>query len=506
MTDSTRIPVIVGVADVRSGRAGSPAPPREPMELIADAAANALADSGADGLGSGVDSIYAVKTASWSYDALPELIAERIGALAPTTWTSPIGGHWPAALLDRIGSRIAEGSSSVALLVGGEAQASVTALMKLGEDPAAHGWSTAPGGPPTFTADDLGSTEMQRAGIFAPTRVYPLFENRFGHDTGHNPRQSRDYSSRMYAKFSELAAAHPCSWMPTVRTSDDIATSGPQNREVSDAYTLSMNAMPFVDQAAAVVVCSLAAARDFGVADDRVVFLWGGAGATDPVDVVARTDFGRSAALTSAVDRTLARAGITANELGIIDAYSCFPVVPKLLIRTLGLPESTVPSVLGGHSFFGGPLNSYSLHAIAEVTRLLRSGDDRPALVHANGGYLTYQHTVLLSRMQHRDGYIGAPDPIQLPADAPAVVHDYSGDARIETATVDFDREGSPKSGLVIASTPDGSRIAGHTDSGDAAALVRWTNGGERSLVGAPITVTDSGGHITISLKEEVDA
>ncbi len=505
MTDPTTVPVIVGVADVRSGRAGFPAPPREPLELIADAARGALADSGVADIGSRVDTIYAVKTASWSYDDLPGLLAHRIGAEAPRTWTSPIGGHWPAALLDRIGSEIADGSSTVTLLVGGEAQASVTALMKLGVDPATRGWPATPGGPPTFTPDDLGSPEMQRAGVVAPTRVYPLFENRLSHDLGHNPQQSREYSAQMYARYSELAAAHPCAWMPTARTSDDLATSGPQNRLVSDAYPLAMNAMPFVDQAAAVLVCSLAAAIEFGIEEDRIVYLWGGAGATDSADVLARPDFGHSAALTSAVDRTLQQAEAMGGDLGIVDAYSCFPVVPKLLIQSLELPASTVCSVLGGHSFFGGPLNSYTLHSIAEVTRLLRStDDDRPALIHANGGYLTHQHTVLLARTAHRGGYIGDPNPQEMQASAPPMVHGYQGDAEIVTATVEFDRDGTPKSGLLIAATPDGSRVAGHTDSGDAAALIHYTQGGSRSVVGAPISITDHHGQIEVSFKEKV--
>ena len=506
MPDDRRVPVIIGVADLRWGGAGAPAPPREPLELIADAAAGALADTGVANIGALVDTIYAVKTASWAYDELPGLIAGRIGAQAPRTRTSTLGGHWPAALLDQIGSEIAEGASTAALLVGGEAQASVKALMKSGADPVGQGWLAAPGGPPTFSPDDLGSADMQRAGAFTPTRVYPLFENRLGHDLGQTPREAREYSAQMYSEFSGLAATHPVAWSPAARTADDIATVSSKNRLVSDAYPLAMNAMPFVDQAAAVVVCSLAAALEFGIAADKIVYLWGGAGATDTPDIIARNDFGRSPALDSAVERTLGRAKVGADELRVIDAYSCFPVVPKLLVRALGLPSSTVPSVLGGHSFFGGPLNSYTLHAIAEATRLLRDGDaDDIALVHGNGGYLTYQHTVLLSRRQHEDGYIGDPTPRAISAPAPALAYDYSGDAVITTATIEYDRSGLPGVGLVIAATPDGRRVAGHTGPEDAAALIDYTDHGSRSLIGVPIHVTDRGGQLAVSLKAEAN-
>ena len=254
---------------------------------------------------------------------------------------------------------------------------------------------------------------MQRAGLIVPTRVYPLFENRVAHESGVGPDQSLADSVRMYSAFSELAAKNPASWTSEVYSAEEIATVGPGNRMVCEPYPLMLNAMPFVDQAAATLVCSLAVAREHGVPEDRTVYLWGGAGATDPVDVLSRNGFGTSTAMTDAVHRALSRASIDASALDIVDAYSCFPVVPKLLTRTLGLPESIVPSVTGGHSFFGGPLNSYTLHSIAEVTRRLREGAG-PALVHGNGGYLTYQHVVLLAGAPHPGGYVGDPAPVQL--------------------------------------------------------------------------------------------
>ncbi|MFZ2176413.1 MAG: acetyl-CoA acetyltransferase [Rhodococcus sp. (in: high G+C Gram-positive bacteria)] len=507
MADPAQVPVVIGVGDIRSGRSGAPADPREPLDLIAEAVDAALADTGVGGVSARIDSISAVKTASWAYDELPALLGERLGAAQPRTFTSPIGGHWPAALLDRIGHEIAEGTSTVSLLVGGEAQASVTALMKSGTDPGSQGWLAAPGGPPSFDPDELGSTAMQRAGMIVPTRVYPLFENRLAYELGQSPHESLERSARMYSEFSEVAAQHPVAWSPVARTTEDIATVGPKNRLVCEPYPLALNAMPFVDQAAAVIVCSLSAARELGVDENKIIYLWGGAGATDTPDVLGRAEFGRSPAMASAVARTLAQADVQGTDLDIIDAYSCFPVVPKLLLRELGLPDDTVPSVLGGHSFFGGPLNSYTLHAIAQTTRLLRertAGD--LALVHGNGGYLTYQHTVLLSSRPHGDGYVGNPDAEILDLPAPPLVNDYEGEAEVVTATVEYGRDGLPAMGLLIATIADGRRIAGYTDAEGAAALARLTDPNSRSVVGAAVRIADRGGLLTVSLQEEATA
>ncbi|QDQ91246.1 acetyl-CoA acetyltransferase [Rhodococcus sp. WB9] len=495
--DPARIPVIVGVDDIRSGRAGDPAAPREPLDLITDAARAALADSGSATLGSRIDAIHAVKTVSWSYDDLPGLLAVRLNLPSPRSSTSPIGGHWPATLLDRIGDDIASGRSSAALLVGGESQATMTALRKSGTDPTTLGWASEPGGPPAFDPADLGSPAMQRADLIVPTRVYPLFENRVAHESGVGPDQSLAESARMYSAFSELAAKNPASWTCEVYSAEEIATVGPGNRMVCEPYPLMLNAMPFVDQAAAVLVCSLAVAREHGVPEDRTVYLWGGAGAADPVDVLSRNGFGTSTAMTDAVHRALSRASIDASALDIVDAYSCFPVVPKLLTRTLGLPASTVPSVTGGHSFFGGPLNSYTLHSIAEVTRRLREGAG-PALVHGNGGYLTYQHVVMLAGAPHPDGYVGDPEPAQLASEAPELVTGYEGRADLVTSTVEYGRDGAPATGFVVAHTPDGRRLAGRTGPAEAVALSAFTETPARSVIGRTVHVTDRDGILSL--------
>lgn len=492
MSDPTRVPVVIGVGDLRSGRAGAPADPREPLDLIHEATLAAISDAGAD-LASRIDTIRAVKTASWNYDDLPGLLAERLGAAPEHTSTSPIGGHWPAALLDRIAADIASGTSSVALLVGGEAQASVTNSYKAGTDPATLGWTTAPGGPAPISNEDLGSPAMQRAGMIAPTRVYPLFENRLSHDLGHTREQSLDWSARLYAEFSEYAANNPASWNPERRTADDIRTIAGKNRYVTEAYPLLLNAMPFVDQAAAVVVTSLAVARELGVPDDRLLYVWGGAGATEPSDVLARGDFGRSGALDDALRRTLAATDLRAEDFDVIDAYSCFPVVPKLLVEQLGLPRDTVPSITGGHSFFGGPLNSYTLHSVVSVAKHLRT-DGELALVHGNGGYLTYQHVVVLGCAPHTDGYVGDPEHVILEPTAPEAAGDYTGTVQIVTATAEYGRDGNPSVGFLVGLTPDGRRVSGQTDAAGAALLAAGAD-----IVGETVHITDNGGHLTVT-------
>ncbi|MHA6793131.1 acetyl-CoA acetyltransferase [Pseudonocardia bannensis] len=511
MRDEERLPVLVGAGQVLGNRDRTVAGAREPVRLILDAVAAAASDaagSGACRLLRDVDAIDVVNVASWGYDDLPGVLAERLGAQPRHRFAAPVGGHRPAELLDRAAARVVAGESRVSLLVGGEAQASVVALAKAGVDPAGDlGWSAEPGGPPAFSPDELGSPAMRAAGLVLPTRVYPMFENALRHRLGDSPAQAATWAADLYAAFSRVAADNPVAWNPEVRSAGEIATVGPGNRMVCEPYPLAVNAMPMVDQAAAVIVTSLAAAREYGVPEDMIVYVWGGAGAVDSPDVLARPGFDRSPALESALDRCLAAGGIPTDALDVVDVYSCFPVVPKLVAGHLGMSRSDVPSVTGGHSSFGGPLSSYSLHALVAVAGRLRTGA-RTALVHANGGYLTHQHAVLLGRDPHPRGYIGDPEAVDTAAaagPAPQLAPAAEGEMTVETATVEYGRDGEPAQAFLIARTADGRRFAASTPPGDAASAQALSlypdalaEGPEDEVVGRKIRVSLTDGHATV--------
>ncbi|RBY95723.1 acetyl-CoA acetyltransferase [Blastococcus sp. TF02-8] len=491
MPDEFRTPVLAGVGQLRANRERAPEHAREPLDLIVAAIGLAAADSGAPALVGAADAVHAIRVASWAYADLAGAVAARIGARPRLSANTALGGHLPARLLDEAAARIVAGDTQVELIVGGEAQASVQALGRAGIDPVEHGWSAEPGGPPPLDLDDLGTPEMLAAGLFLPTRVYPLFENRLQADLGLTPAANAAWSARLYADYSEVAARHPVAWNPERRTAEEIATVGPGNRMVCEPYPLAVNAMPQVDQAVAVVVTSLAAARAAGVPEDRIVHVWGGAGADD-VDPLRRTELGRSEALARTLDRTLDLASCTVADLDLVDVYSCFPVVPKL--AGLHLRTEAVLTVAGGHSSFGGPLNTYSLHAVATAAHRLR-GTDGIGLIHANGGFLTKQHAVLLSGRPHPEGFVGRPEPehVQHPDAPPLRPAAESGGLAltVEAATVEHGRGGGPEQAFVIGRSAAGERVAAATAPGDAATAAALSSAslpaGATTQVGRPV-------------------
>ena len=484
----SRIPVIVGAGQLRANRERTVEGAREPLALLLEA----LHGAAAPALLEAADAVYGVRVTSWTYDSLAATVARAVGAKPSTLVDSALGGHLPVRLLEQAAARIWAGDSSVALIVGGEAQASLGALTKAGVDPLSLGWSSAPGGPYAFGPEDLGSVYQQASGLMMPTRVYPLFENRLQADLGLTPAEGAAWSAELYADLSKVAAAHASAWNREVLTPEQVAMD---SRMVCEPYRLAVNAMPHVDQAAAVVVTSLQAARDHGIPDDQIVYVWGGSGADDTVDPLARASFAASSAMAAALEACLDQAGATSSDLDLIDVYSCFPVVPKLAGLALGLPRGALLSVAGGHSSFGGPLNSYALHALATMVDRLRAAPGT-GLVHGNGGYLTYHHAMLLSSRQHPGGYLGSPEPSWKPPVGPEMLTPEEAVGKrltVETATVEHDRAGGPRQAFVVARTADGARVAASSALDDtttpAALSLAALPTGARSHIGREVEI-----------------
>lgn len=505
-----RSPVVIGVGQVLANRDRTVAAAREPLRLIADAVHAAAADACGTGtrLLRDVDAITVPHVASWAYADLPALLAERLAASPARTFSAPVGGQWPAALVDAAAARIAAGESRIELVAGGEASASLGVLQRAGVDPGTDlGWTAEPGGPAPIGADDLGSPAMQAAGMVLPTRVYPMVDTAFGHSVGETPAEIMASGAAVFAALSEVAATNPIAWNPAARDPAEILRVGPDNRMICEPYPLAVNAFPLVDQAAALLLTSRAVALEHGVPEERLVHVWGGAGAADAADVLARPALSGSPALCSVLDRALASAGLAAEAVDVVDVYSCFPVVPRLASRYLGLPTKALAGATGGHSSFGGPLSTYTLHSLAACAGRIRSGAGT-ALVHANGGYLTRQHAVVLGREAHVDGYIGDPEPHDTaePGPAPCPLAEVPEEpVRVEAATVEYDRDGHPAQGFLVARTADGRRLAGCTAEGDAASARELTVFPEgpahpagEAVVGREVRVRPVGGRIQV--------
>src|ERR1041384_4675739 len=200
-----------------------------------------------------------------------------------------------------------------------------------------------------------------------------------------------------------------------------------------------MVANPSVNMGGALLLTSLAKARALGIAEDKLVFPLGGASAEEPRDYLVRDQFYESHPQNAVLNAVMALVGGDGKKFDAIELYSCFPCVPKMARRTLGLGRDVAPTVTGGLTFFGAPLNTYMTHAACAMVRRLRSGA-RLGLLYGQGGFVTKHHALVLSREQPRVP-LAQDTSVQAEADCrrgevPEFVTEASGTGAVETFTV----------------------------------------------------------------------
>ncbi len=453
-------PIIIGVGQL-TNRSERLEDAIEPVQMMARAAQSAEADAGTPGLLAKLDSVQVVGMISWSYPDAPALLAETIGATPSQKIYSAVGGDTPQRLVNETAEAVVAGRTRLALIAGVEAMNSRRLARKLGE----HLPWPIKGNPEHITGDTrMGFTEAEaKHGATLPTRMYPLFENAIRAHLGLGIEEHQERLGRLCSRFTRVAASNPNAWFPEFRTPEEITTIGPGNRWICFPYPKLMNAIIEVDQAAAVIVTCSETARELGIPEDRWVYLWGCGDATDKWFVSDRVNYYTSSAIRAVTERALGMSGITVNDIGAFDLYSCFPAAVQLALDALGLrPDDPRPlTVTGGLPYAGGPGNNYVGHSIAAMVEHLRRRPNDYGMVTGLGWFATkHSAGVYSSRRPGKTWRRTDPNVDQAKVDAmesPCFEEQPSGPAAIETYTVAFDRDGEPQQGIIIGRLGDGS-------------------------------------------------
>src|SRR4030088_853982 len=396
-----RIPVIVGIGE-RTDRPKEIIDGLEPLDLLEQALKRAEADSGAKLLGE-IQSLDIVNFLSWRYRDPEIQLAGRLGIKPKHAYYGPVGGESPIRYLHEAAQRIARGECSVAAVCGAEAQSTATKAERAGVDlpgtPFAHDV------PEPKRGAAFQKPMAVKLGVFRPITVYPLYESATSAHWGQTPREAMAESGTLWSTYASVASQNPNSWLKRRFTREEITTPTPDNRLIAWPYTKLMVANPTVNMAAAVLITSLAKARAAGIAEDLLVHVWGGASAEEPRDYLSRDQFFESHPQNAVLKAVMELVGGDGRTFDAIELYSCFPCVPKMARRTLGLGADVQPTVTGGLTFFGAPLNTYMTHAACAMVRKLRSGAEL-GLLYRPGGFVTKHHGLVLSRQgpQHKVG------------------------------------------------------------------------------------------------------
>lgn len=485
--DAARIPVIVGVGEVLD-RPELAVQGQEPAELMANALREADRDGGSGWLAQ-IDSLDIVNSVSWPYQDSLAMLTSRLGVSPARQHYGPIGGESPIRFVHEAALRIASGESQVAAICGGESEHTVRRARKDGVE---LPWGERS---PTWQQprDRSYLHPLARAhGLSQPIFVYPLYEVACQAAWAQTPAQGHAESAELWSSLSAVAADNPAAFIRRAYTAEELLDISPSNRLIAWPYSKLMVANPVVNQGAAVIVTSLARARAAGVPENRIVHIGPGAVANEPRDWVSRETFNASAAQDYVLDTVLRESELAADQIDFFELYSCFPCVPKMAKRSLGMQDSKPISVTGGLTFFGAPLNNYMTHAVAAMVRKLRGNTSGHGLVYGQGEFVTKHHALLLSGSEgasSRD--LGSAAPVAQAHRAggvPAIVEQASGQVRVETSTVVFDGRGAPTQGVVVVRTAENARTLARVPSQDTASLAVLM-GQKASPVGMPGTL-----------------
>jgi acetyl-CoA C-acetyltransferase len=474
MTGADAVAVIVGVGQFND-RPDDPAAGLDSQGLMREALRIADQDAGGGWIPQ-IDALLVVDQIS-----CPELgnvsrpLAAELG-IQPKVCeqTEAPMGDSPIRLLNMAANLIASGEIRVAAIVGGEA---LRTAAKKASSQGSQGGSALE----QVSARRAGSYRMTY-GLATALDLYPLYENATRASYDQTLEEAQKESGEIWQRFSQVAAENEGAWIRDPKTVEEIITPSAGNRPVTFPYSKLMVANSSVNQGAGFLVTSLAYARERGIPEDRLVYVGLGAAAHEPNEALARDRYDRSVGMEVSLRRTLALNGLGVEQLDHVELYSCFPCVPKMARRILGLSVEQPLSVSGGLTFCGGPIANYMSHAVVSMVEKLRQSGTH-GLLFANGGFATHNHSIILSKTCPETNFPQDYD-YQAEADAargpvPEVVETYSGPARIESYTLSYGRDGRPGPGTVLALTPEGRRTLARVATEDQTAI-------ELLLTGAP--------------------
>ncbi|MGC0415640.1 acetyl-CoA acetyltransferase [Embleya sp. AB8] len=478
-TIDPRTPVLVGVGTAEQRLAEAGAGVGE-LELMARAVENA-GEGLSGGLLRAVGRVL-VPRGTWRHGDPGRWLADRLGLVDAHPALAELG-VLQQSLLTRASADLAAGRADAVLVVGGEAahrrlRARIAGLDLA--DPVADGvpdtvW--APG------ADILARVEIDRH-LAVPARQYAILESAIGAARGLSPAAGAREIATLYADFSAVAAEAGHSIRGRALAADELLTPTGRNAWLASPYTKWHCSQLNVDQAAALLLCTVETARRFGVPRERWVFPTVAAEANTMVPVVARPDPDRSPGF-AAIGAAL---GPGVADVRHVDLYSCFPAAVRIQQHELGLTgrAGRELTVTGGMAFAGGPLNNHVLRATVEVARRVRAeGGD--GLVTSVSGMVTKQAGALWSARPAAGGFRAIDVSAELPSRP--VDADYVGPARVVGCTVAFD-QGAPTVAIVVVEGPHGVRSVATSTAPDLLASMRvdpWVgrpvrvNGGDLS-------------------------
>jgi acetyl-CoA C-acetyltransferase len=424
----------------------------EAIELMARSVRRAADD---DGAGSLIEraGLILVPEGMWGYQDPAALVAERCHIADAHTVFAAVG-ILQQSLFDRAATAIASGEADVVVVVGGEARHRARMAGKAGID-AAETTQDEAIRPDTRLepADDiLHDLEIHR-GLALPAAQYAVMDSALRAVEGLTMAEHRADLAQLWAAFGRVAAANPWAWDTTAPSAGEIL----DQRSVATPYTRLLCSQWNVDQAAAIVFASGDAARQAGIAEDRLVYPRAGVVSNHMVPLIERPALGHAASIDHVGWAIEELSGIAPASASMHDLYSCFPAAVRMQARQLEVPLDPAPTVSGGMTFGGGPLNNAVLMALVRTVERLRD-EGGTAYVSSISGMITKYGAGLFGSDPGDRPYaaVDVADRVAASTRAVATVDEHHGPATVLGSTVTTGPSG--RQAVAVVETDDGLR------------------------------------------------
>ncbi len=462
MSIDPNTPVLVGVGLIQQ-KEEDPTKAKEPIALMIEAAAAAGDDAGASELLTELENIY-VPVGRWRYRNPGKLIGDGIGA-GTVKSISALPGVSQQTIISDACTSIASGEICKAMVVGGEAGYRLLRAQIEGvklEDTV----STELADIVLKPHDEMQPDYEKDSGLGQmPVGYYAIIDNAFRHAQGQTIDERRDQMAELYSRFSEIAADNPQGWNDKPFAADFIREHSSKNSMLAFPYTKLHNSSWNIDQASALLFCSVAEAERLGVPREKWVFSQVFTEANHMINLTARDELHRCPGAELAGRAAFRAADMKPEELDFLELYTCFPIAQDVYAAEAEIPRDIDWSFTGAMPFAGGPFNSFVLHATGQLAEHIRSKSGSRGMVTTVSGVLTKQGFAIWGGEPSPNGYqfIDVTEDVEKAARRRDVVPDYSGQATVAGYTVMYERK-EPKRGIVIVDLPDNRRSIAHTE------------------------------------------
>jgi acetyl-CoA C-acetyltransferase len=477
-----RTPVIAGVG-VASQHLDQPGAGLEALELMVKATQAAADDSGADAaLLRAVERI-AVPGGTWAYRDPGRLIGARIGAPEARTVLVPPGTPQQTLLDDALRS-VRDGVLDVALVVGGEAARRAVMARRAGVEiiDTVQDESVEPDELRLPSREII--TKLEIEGGFASAQApFAIIDSAVRGAGGRTLDQHRDDIAGLWAGFNRVAQDFPHAAFPTPRTAEWIREPSADNRPMAFPYNKWHCSQMNVDQAGAILICSIDAAARLGVSRERIAFPLVALESSYSVPVSQRADIHRWVGMEVLGRAAEEHLGYPLRDVDHAEVYSCFPAAVRVQQRALGLPLEGVPTITGGETFAGGPWNNFVLQTTAAMVDRVRAEPGTTGLVTTVSGLLNKPGLAVYSTSPGELLLDDLAEANEREAATKEVVGGYEGPATVVTYTVHYDGT-DPVRCTAVHDTPDGGRCVASSDDATVAA-----NATREELIGTTVDV-----------------